>query len=288
VTTPVGWHPDPSPRPNNAAACEQKDDEPRDEAVQNAQPADVMDEPTGLPWRHLQRVGDDVRPYTWVVPASEIASINWLSKGPRLDAELSYGELNAARYSQSSRWVGHVSVCVALLAILAGGIELVARARSEPAERSAYRPRGKQGSAVDAARDQPQSASATPTVFPHVAPELPPSAAGIHEAPRTPAAGGVEPRPAQDTPLRRSPAAPPRDISKPAPPTATPPVAPPPSAATTRVAAAQTSSAERVVPKQANTAQPTTTPRAAPVSTGSAADVELRRHSKALDSMDLL
>jgi serine/threonine protein kinase len=237
MTAPGGWSADSSATPNNNASARQPNAQPcAGEVVSNGQSASVTLAPTTQPRPNVERVVGDACQYTWIKPASEIEAIEWLSPDAGLEAELSHAPPTKSHYWLLPRWVGHVSLCVSLLAGIAVAIELIARARSVPAERPVYVPQQEQDLAVRAGQRRSDLAAALPTAFVPVAAQ--------RVAAQTSTAGAAASKPAQAG-AARTPAttpAPTAKLAAPKPPATTEAQLP---AATTRVESAQASSTER-------------------------------------------
>jgi hypothetical protein len=321
ATAPGGWHPDSSTSPDRNVSLRDRGAESAGSVVaRSGHSASITREPTAaLP---PQRVADAARPYTWIMPASEIEAIEWLPTDSGLEAERSPASFRQSRYWLLPRWVGHVGVCVSLLAGVAVAIELIARARSESAEPAALASQPGHESTVHAQQGSVGLAPATLTGLPPVVLNRPPSAAGVKlVAGAASAAEPVDSKPTQTgalpVQLTASPPAAALAAPKPVPTSASPLAAaePPPSAASTRVAAIPSSGAERVESGAAtdslhraaalspaatpglaprNAPQPaspspaalTTNPASAP--SGGKAGMEVGSQPKTLDAMKLL
>jgi serine/threonine protein kinase len=307
ATAPGGWYPDASPSPDQNVSLRDREAEYGGAVARSSQSASVMRAPMAALPAPAQRGVDAARPYTWITPASEIEAIEWLPTDSGLESERPHAAASQSRYWLLPRWVGHVGVCVSLLAGVAVAIELVARARSESAERPTSAMQPGRDSTAHTRQGQVGLAPATLTAIPPVVLNQPPSAAGVK--PVTGAASAaerVESKLTQANALHVLP-------------TASSPAAaaePPPSAASARVAATQSSSAERVAsgasadslrhtpalpspaatpaaaprnaPQPASPSPPAATTNPASAPSGGKVGLEVGSQPKTLDAMKLL
>jgi serine/threonine protein kinase len=306
ATAPGGWFPSSSPSPNHNVSQRDREAEYGGSAVARmGRSASITSEPTAALPPPAQRGVDAARSYTWVIPASEIEAIEWLPTDSGLENERSHTASSQSRYWLLPRWVGHVGLCVSLLAGVAVAIELVARARSESTERPAYAAQPGRDSALPARQGRVGLVPATLTAIPPVVLNQPPSAASAGERV---ASSPTQASALYGLPTASSPAAA-LAAPKPVPASGSPLAAaePPPSAASARVAATQSASAERVESGAAADSlhraapppavAPVPAPRSAPpspalnpasVPNGGKVGMEVGGQPKTLDAMKLL
>jgi hypothetical protein len=121
-----------------------------------ADPADSLasrNRPPSLSTVQVEWEPANARP--WIRPASEIANIDWLSTQDALDFDAA-----SAGERTGSRWFGHLSLGVALIAFTIVAVEVVARVRID-SSRAATRARRAQSVAMQVSADLPRAGTAT-------------------------------------------------------------------------------------------------------------------------------